>query len=64
MQYLDMFKSSLNSAPERKYFLDQWISVNSLVTSLQQNYDLDFLTKRSIRDWCDYISRINAIKIY
>ena len=64
MRYLDMFKSSLNSAPERKYFLDKWISVNSLVILLQQNYDLDFLNKSSICERCDNISYIEAIEIY
>ena len=51
MRYLDMFKSSLNSALDRKYFLDWWISVDSLVTLLQQNYDLDFLNKRYVNKY-------------
>ena len=51
MGYLDMFKSSLNSALDRKYFLDRWISVDSLVTLLQQNYDLDFLNKRYVNKY-------------
>ena len=51
MRYLDMFKSSLNSALDRKYFLDRWISVDSLVTLLQQNYDLDFLNKRYVNKY-------------
>ena len=45
MRYLDQLKSCLNSALDRKYFLDKWISDNSLVTLLKQNYELDFLNK-------------------
>ena len=45
MRYLDQLKSYLNSALDRKYFLDKWIGDNSLVTLLKQNYELDFLNK-------------------
>ena len=45
MQYLDLFKSSLKSALDRKYFLDRWISDHSLSTIIVQKYQLDFVNK-------------------
>ena len=49
MRYLDMFKSSLNSALDRKYFLDRWISVDSLVYLLKNNYELELLNNSYIK---------------
>ena len=49
MRYLDQLKCCLNSAPDRKYFLDKWISDNSLVTLLKRNYKLDFLNKSYLK---------------
>ena len=44
-----MFKSSLNSALDRKYFLDRWISVDSLVYLLKNNYELELLNNSYIK---------------
>ena len=48
---LDLFKSSLLSALDRKYFVDRWISDNSMVTILKNNYNLQFISKSYINKY-------------
>ena len=48
---LDLFKSSLLSALDRKYFVDRWISDNSLVTNMKNNYNLQFISKSYINKY-------------
>lgn len=45
MGKLDLFRSCLNSALDRKYFVDRWISDQSLVTLFKRYCYLDFITK-------------------
>ena len=63
MRYLDMFKSSLNSVFDRKYFLDQWISVDSLVSLLKNNFELQFLNKSYIHKYIHLIF-LDKYKVY
>ena len=48
---LDLFKSSLISALDRNYFLDRWISDNSMVTIIKNNYNLEFINKSYINKY-------------
>ena len=45
MGKLYLFRSCLNSALDRKYFVDRWISDQSLVTLLKRHCYLDFISK-------------------
>ena len=55
MTKLDVFKCSLNSALDRNYFLDRWISDQSLVTILSQNYQLDFINKGYVNKYIQIV---------
>ena len=55
MRYLDQLKCCLNSALDRKYFLDKWINNDSLVTLLKQNYKVDFLNKSYLNKYIQIV---------
>ena len=71
MALLPLFRSSLSSALKRQYLSGKWIGDQSLVTILQENYGLDFVTKAYINkylpniyldDYNCYHVQINGIK--
>jgi len=71
MGKIDIFKTSIISALDRKYLLEKWIGDDSLVTIFKENYALDFATKRYInrylpnlclKDYKCYNVRIHGIK--
>ena len=45
MRNLDHFRSCLDSALDRRYFVDKWIRDQSLASIFEQNYDMDFMSK-------------------
>ena len=55
MRKLDLFKSTLISALDRSYFLDCWISDKSLVTILNNNYDLDFINMYCVNKYIQVV---------
>ena len=71
MRSLSLFKSCLISALDRIYLQEKWISDQSLVTILQDDYRLDFSNKRYINKYlptiylntynCTHV-QINALK--
>ena len=48
MGKIDLFKTSIISALDRKYLLEMWVGDESLTTIFKDNYALNFATKRYI----------------
>ena len=63
MGHQDLFKSCVISALNRSYMLDKWIGDKSLVTILQNDYNLDFINKRYINRYLPNLS-LNEHKCY
>ena len=55
MRNIDHFRSCLNSALDRRYFVDKWIGDQSLVSILEQNYDMDFMSKKYFNKYIDVV---------
>ena len=56
MGRLDLFKSTINSTLDRKYWLEKWIGDDSLVTIIKDNYALEFINKRNINRYLPELS--------
>ena len=65
MQLLPLFRSSLSSALERQYLNKKWIGDQSLVTILQRNYGLEFVTKAYINKYLPntYLDKYNCYHV-
>ncbi len=56
MQKLDLFQSCLSSALDRRYFVDKWVRDHSLVQSLNQDYNWDFMNKNYLNKYINLVT--------
>ena len=55
MRKLDLFRSCLSSALDRRYFVDKWIGDHSLVQLLNQDYNLNFINKNYLNKYINLV---------
>ena len=55
MRKLDLFRSCLSSALDRRYFVDKWIRDQSLDQLLNLDYNLDYMNKNNLNKYINLV---------